>query len=71
MNEQQPTVNEQLLSKTAENLGQQLSQAYLDLAYVKAQNEMLAQQVEALQQALQQMLTAEEPTEEEDIIDEE
>lgn len=71
MNEQQPTVNEQLLSKTAENLGQQLTQAYLDLAYVKAQNEMLAQQVEALQQTLQQMLTAEEPTGEEDIIDEE
>ena len=71
MNEQQPTVNEQLLSKTAENLGQQLSQAYLDLAYVKAQNEMLAQQVEALQQALQQMLPQTEPTGEEDIIDEE
>ena len=71
MNEQQPTENEQLLSKTAENLGQQLSQAYLDLAYVKAQNEMLAQQVEALQQALQQMLPQTEPTGEEDIIDEE
>ena len=62
MNEHQ--LENQILLNTISKLGEQLSQAQIDLAYVKSQNEFLTEQIQALQQALQQLTQEQEPVEE-------
>ena len=48
-------LEKQLLSKTIEVLGAQLSQVNIDLAYAKAQNELLTNQLQMLQGVLERM----------------
>ena len=57
-------LEKQLLSKTIEVLGAQLSQVNIDLAYAKAQNELLTNQLQMLQGALEQMQHQEEDEDE-------
>lgn len=57
-------LEKQLLTKTIEILGEQLSQVNVDLAYTKAQNDLLTNQLQMLQGALEQMQHQEEDEDE-------
>ena len=58
-------LEKQLLTKTIEILGEQLSQVNVDLAYTKAQNDLLTNQLQMLQGAFDQMHHQEEEDEDE------
>lgn len=57
-------LEKQLLTKTIEILGEKLSQVNVDLAYTKAQNDLLTNQLQMLQGALEQMQHQEEDEDE-------
>ena len=65
-NQQQLELQNAILSKTVEHLGSQLAQVQVELAQVKAQNDILGEQMGMLQQVLGQLQGGEEPAEEVD-----
>lgn len=58
-------LEKQILTKTIDNLSEQLSQAHIELAYTKAQSELLGAQLQQMQQILQQL--QQEPEESDEV----